>query len=472
MAPQFRRALRLRTRVTLFFSLTALVASLALALVTYALARSFLTSQRESVARTQAFSNASGFKSLLQSVPESTSEQITIQMRSVPTESSGFAMLEIPSATGERQFLSDQNYPEDAFPASLREMVTNEQSGQQRFSLDGEPYVAVGVFIRSADARYLEAFPLTDTNRTLGYLATAMAIGAGVTTLLAAGLGWWTSRRLLRPLSRVSTAASEIASGGLDARMPPEADPDLALLASSFNGMADAVQTRIEREVRFASDVSHELRSPLMTMAAAAEVLESQRDDLSDRGQQAVDLVTDEIGRFRQLVEDLLEMSRYDAGAVRIDHDDVRLAEFVLQAVDHSGHRGVPIEIDADLAGVVVQADKRRLARVLANLLDNAAKYGDGATSVSLRRIDGNVQLAVEDLGPGVPEEERAQIFHRFYRGRIAGRRGTGEGVGLGLALVAEHVRLHGGRVWVEDRADQQPGARFVVELPAEEDPS
>ena len=211
MAPPFRRALRLRTRVTLFFSLTALVASLALALVTYALARSFLTSQRESVARTQAFSNASGFKALLQSVPESTSEQITIQMRSVPTESSGFAMLEIPSASGERQFLSDQNYPEDAFPGSLREMVAGEQSGQQRFSLDGEPYVAVGVYIRSADARYLEAFPLTDTNRTLRYLATAMAIGAGVTTLLAAGLGWWTSRRLLRPLSRVSTAASEIA---------------------------------------------------------------------------------------------------------------------------------------------------------------------------------------------------------------------------------------------------------------------
>ena len=126
----------------------------------------------------------------------------------------------------------------------------------------------------------------------------------------------------------------------------------------------------------------------------------------------------------------------------------------------------VPVDLDSELAGVVVQADKRRLARVVANLLDNARKYGDGATSVVLQRVDDGVQIAVEDEGPGVPEEERDVIFDRFARGGGAGRRGSGEGVGLGLALVAEHVRLHGGRVWVEDRADGRPGARFVVELP------
>jgi two-component system, OmpR family, sensor histidine kinase MtrB len=114
---------------------------------------------------------------------------------------------------------------------------------------------------------------------------------------------------------------------------------------------------------------------------------------------------------------------------------------------------------------VVVRADKRRLARVIANLLDNAAKHGDGATVVSLRKIEDAVQIAVEDSGPGVPPDERSLIFDRFARGLTAGRRGGGEGVGLGLALVAEHVRLHGGQVWVEDRADGREGARFVVEL-------
>jgi two-component system, OmpR family, sensor histidine kinase MtrB len=127
------------------------------------------------------------------------------------------------------------------------------------------------------------------------------------------------------------------------------------------------------------------------------------------------------------------------------------------------------VELDAELAGVIVHADKRRIVRVIANLLDNAAKYGGGPTSVSLRQVDHGVQIAVEDRGEGVPNEDRDLIFNRFYRGGVAGRRGSSEGVGLGLALVAEHVRLHGGRVWVEDRADGQPGARFVVELPVEE---
>jgi signal transduction histidine kinase len=113
-----------------------------------------------------------------------------------------------------------------------------------------------------------------------------------------------------------------------------------------------------------------------------------------------------------------------------------------------------------------VDADKRRLVRVIANLLDNAARYGGGATSVSLRRVDEGVQVAVEDEGPGIPPDERELVFSRFARGGGAGRRGSGDGVGLGLALVAEHVRLHGGRVWVEDRPDGKEGARFVVELP------
>ena len=165
-------------------------------------------------------------------------------------------------------------------------------------------------------------------------------------------------------------------------------------------------------------------------------------------------------------MEDLLEISRFDAGAARLELDEVRIAELVMQAVQVSGHPDVPVELDAELAGTVVEADKRRLVRVIANLLDNAHKYGEGPTSVSLRRVEDGVQIAVEDAGPGVPADERSLIFDRFSRGAGAGRRGSGEGTGLGLALVAEHVRLHGGRVWVEDRLDGGEGARFVVELP------
>ena len=143
------------------------------------------------------------------------------------------------------------------------------------------------------------------------------------------------------------------------------------------------------------------------------------------------------------------------------------VAEMVIQAVSVIGGGGVPVMYDEDVSEVVVQVDKRRFGRVIANLLDNAEKYAGGATRRRpSTRVDDAVQIAVEDDGPGVPEEERDRIFDRFSRGSESGNALTDSGVGLGLALVDEHVRLHGGRVWVEDRRGEQVGARFVVELP------
>jgi signal transduction histidine kinase len=260
-----------------------------------------------------------------------------------------------------------------------------------------------------------------------------------------------------------------LAGGRLDARLEVSEDPDLRPISASFNDMAQTLQDRIERDARFASDVSHELRSPLMTLAASIEVMDNQREDMPERARAALDLMVGDIDRFQQLVEDLLEISRFDAGVMRLELEEVHLAELVMQAVSHTTDMDVPVELDAELAGVVVQADKRRIVRVIDNLLDNADKYGGGATSVGLRRVGDRVQIAVEDRGSGVPEENRVRIFERFSRGAVAGRRGSSEGVGLGLALVAEHVQLHGGTVWVEDRADGDEGARFVVELPVEE---
>jgi two-component system sensor histidine kinase MtrB len=216
--------------------------------------------------------------------------------------------------------------------------------------------------------------------------------------------------------------------------------------------------------------VSHELRSPLMTLAASIEVMDNQREEMPERARAALDLMVADIDRFRTLVEDLLEISRFDAGVVRLELEEVHLAELVMQAVSHATDDDVPVELDAGLAGVVVMADKRRIVRVIANLLDNARRYGGGASSVSLRRVGDEVQIAVEDHGEGVPASDRELIFERFNRGSASGRRGASDGVGLGLALVAEHVNLHGGQVWVEGRADGEPGARFVVQLPIQED--
>jgi two-component system, OmpR family, sensor histidine kinase MtrB len=225
--------------------------------------------------------------------------------------------------------------------------------------------------------------------------------------------------------------------------------------------MVDALARRIERDARFASDVSHELRSPLTTLAAAAEVLHARRHELSPATRESVELLHGDVERFQRMVLDLLEISKFDAGAQELVLQDVRLPELARRA---AGVR-VPVTADQRAAETVIRADRRRLERVVANLVENAEVHGRGLAGLHVHRGNGVIRLLVEDAGPGVPAGFRERVFERFARGPANGNP-RGDGAGLGLALVAEQVRLHGGRVWVEDR--QGGGARFVVELPVD----
>jgi two-component system, OmpR family, sensor histidine kinase MtrB len=461
------RRLGLRARITLAFGVGALLLSALLSATTWALTRENLINQREQAATALVYVNAERVR---RNVPAGTE-----------TDAAATLLAQLATGTGSRPVLLIEDQPPvalsgefslDALPPQLVQTVRSGQPARMQHRLRGEMRLAIGVPIPASEAYYFETVSLGDLERTLRALAVSLTGASLVTTLAGASLGWWASRRALRPLAGVSTAAEALAGGRLDTRLEASADPDLAPIARSFNDMARSLQERIERDARFASDVSHELRSPLMTLAASIEVLHNQRDELSERGRSALDLMRADVDRFQQLVEDLLEISRFDAGVVRLELEEVHLAELVMQAVQLSSEADVPVELDADLAGVIVAVDKRRIVRVLANLLSNAGKYAGGATAVTLQRApeEGRVQIAVEDGGPGVAPEDRHLVFERFSRGASAGRRGSTDGVGLGLALVAEHVQLHGGRVWVEGRADGEPGARFVVELPAVEE--
>ncbi len=352
-----------------------------------------------------------------------------------------------------------------AIPAPMRAMVLSGTPATQHFLLAGSPQLVVGIPVPSAGAWYFEVFDLSDPARTLRILAVALAGAAAVTTIGGAVTGRWASGRALRPLSQVSQAAETIAGGRLDARLSATDDADLAPLASSFNRMAEALQERIEHEVRFTSDVSHELRSPLTTVSASLGVLEAHAEDLSPRGRHAVELLSAELHRFQRMVDDLLEISRVDTGSAELSLDEVQVGELVHQAAATGGARGVPVRIDPAVADLRLTVDKRRIDRVIANLVANASQYAGGATVLAAEPAPGGVRLVVADRGPGVAPEERHRIFERFYRGHASGQRGATEGTGLGLSLVAEHVRLHGGRVWVEDGPDGEN--RFVVELPA-----
>ncbi len=457
-----RRSLRLSTRVTLFFGAMALIGAIGLTLATFLFARSSLLDQRIVTARDDAVNHAG----VLNAVLDADNETIREAVEDLETDADGFAIL-LPSDVSfpERTLpiVSRTGFSLSNLPTELVQAVTAGESAQQLYQDDdGEPWLGVGVYIRSYEVGYIEAFPLDGTERTLRILATALTVGAVLATVVATFFGFSTSRRLLRPISRVADAASDIATGDLSRRLDDEDDPDLNRLAGSFNDMADAVQERIERDQRFTSDVSHELRSPITALTAAVEVLDARRDDLPDRTQQALDVVVGQVRRFDDMVIDLLELSRLEAGAEDLHAEPVDIVELCERVAQHYGHGDLPVEVHRR-AKRRAMVDRVRFERILGNLLNNATHHGGGPVRISIEPspVRNSVQMAVEDDGPGVAAGERTRIFERFARGSAARNR---IGTGLGLALVAEHAAALDGEAWVEDRPGG--GARFVVRLP------
>ena len=454
-----RRSLRLSTRVTLFFGLVALLGGIGLTVATYLFARNSLIDQRIVTSQTTAIDHAVYLNEVLGEKPDG--ERLSRAVIDLDTDVDGFAVL--LTEPNPINSLLDRSVAD--FPEELVDRVRLDGYGRQQFVDErGDPWLGVGLSLRAYDVGYLEAFPLDTEESTLRLLATALIVGAFLATLLAAFFGWVTSRRMLRPLSQVADAAGEIASGALGARLREERDPDLNRLAGSFNDMADAVQERIEREARFASDVSHELRSPITALTAAVEVLDAKRGDLPDRTQQALDVVVSQIRRFDDMVIDLLELARLDAGATDRNTESVDLVELCDRVSQRFGYGELPIEVHRRAKRRAI-VDRVRFERILGNLLDNAATHGGGPVRIAIEPspVKRSTQIVVEDSGPGVAASERRRIFERFARGSAARNR---IGTGLGLALVAENASALGGEAWVEDRPGG--GARFVVRLPSE----
>ncbi len=454
--------LGLRARITLTLGLGALALSAAMGGLTYFTARQFILHERETAILRQAYVNASLARASLRTP----SPDVTQLLDSLDTLPGSLSVLELRG----QWYATSISVGENAIPEQLRTLVLSGTPANQLFVLEDSPQMVVGVPLPSVGSAYFEVFSLAELQRTLQILALALAGAALVTTVAGAIVGRWASGRLLRPLAEVSSAAETIAGGRLDTRLVAGDDAELSALATSFNRMTDALQERIEREARFTSDVSHELRSPLTTLSTSLGVLVAHRDEMSTRTRRALDLVTAELTRFHRMVDDLLEISRVDAGSAELSLDEVEVGELLRHAAAASGANGVPFDIDPSVAGLRLWVDKRRIERVVANLVANAGQYAGGVTRLAVEPAPNGVRLVVADRGPGVAPPERDRIFERFYRGRASGRRGATDGTGLGLSLVAEHVRLHGGRVWVEDGYEGEN--RFVVELPAHQSAS
>ena len=454
-------------RITAVFGLGALILSIMMGGLSYFTTRHFLLAGRETAAQHQAFANAvvirttletgtTGYVGLLANIDAGTGAHSVLFHRS-------------------KSYVSSLSVNASSIPHELRTVVRDGKAATQTYrNPEGTAEIVIGVPIPSVQADYFEVFDLSDLDHTLRVLGLTLVVAGIITTLLGTALGRFASTRSLRPLADVTRAAGSIAGGELDTRLDADAaDPDLQGLTNSFNAMVDQLQERIEREARFNSDVSHELRSPLTTLAASLEVLEADRDGLSARSQQALQNLSDDLRRFQRMVADLLEMSRADAGSVDVFLEEVNVSELVQRSVetgfghmDRHGSAAPPeVRVEPAVQSWRVGVDKRRFERVMVNLMENADHYGGGATAVAVAPgPDARVEVTIDDAGPGIDLRERSRIFERFYRGSASGKRGTGTGTGLGLALVAEHMRAMHGEVRVETAPEG--GARFVLTLP------
>ncbi|WP_328474393.1 HAMP domain-containing histidine kinase [Actinoplanes sp. NBC_00393] len=442
------RPIGLRTRVSAAFALGALLLSVCISLVSYESTRRTLFAERERTAVRATYYDAA----VVNAGIAGPAPDVLEVLRSLDTGSDRYVLLYLD---GQWHSRNADLAADTAVPPLLQTMIAGGQAAAQRVHRDGRPVLIVGIPLAGSAAFY-EIISLGELERTLQTLALVLTTTAIMVAAGGAAVGWYVTRHALRPLSAVASAARGIAEGDLTTRLDPATEPDLAPLSVAFNDMADQLARRLERDRRFAADVSHELRSPLQTLAAAASVIEKRRDGLDGRASTAIGLLTAEVGRFQTLVNDLLELARSDQPVRPEPVDMTELARQVCRS------RGLPadlVEADPDAPHTWL-VERRRMRQALGNLVDNAVRYGGGPTAVRV----GAGFLEVDDAGPGVAEKDRVSIFDRFVRGPAANARGAGDGTGLGLAIVAEHAAAHGGGASVGERPGG--GARFRIDLP------
>ena len=363
----------LRATVTVSFAAGALLLSTLLAAGTYIAARHYLVDQRERVALRQAYADASFVRDGLLTAGAREGEVIGALS---PPSSSDVLLLR-----DGQWFSSALGDGSATVPPGVAQRAADGVVSLAWTRTTGGPSVVVGVPLPAVDAQFFEISSTSELAETLRTLSIVLTIAAVLTTVGGGLLGRAAARRLLVPLDTISSAAADIAVGRLDTRLPGTEDPDLAVIVGSFNSMVETLQDRIERDARFAADLSHELRSPLTTLSTSVDVLLRRRDDLSERGQQALDLVAAELERLKQALEDLLELGRLDAGVAGRDLVETDLADLVGHVLVES-RRPVSLLHGAgdDGAALPVLVDRAQIKRALLNLFANADTHGEGLT--------------------------------------------------------------------------------------------
>ncbi|MGW0879651.1 MtrAB system histidine kinase MtrB [Streptomyces sp. NPDC002671] len=375
--------------------------------------------------------------------------------------------------------------PSASVPGDLRDRVNSSTTAAQSYTRivysngkESQPALVIGKQVNDPNGQPYELyylFPLTQEEKSLSLVKGTLATAGLFVVVLLGAIAWLVVRQVVTPVRMAAGIAERLSAGRLQERMKVTGEDDIARLGEAFNKMAQNLQVKIQQledlsrmQRRFVSDVSHELRTPLTTVRMAADVIHEAREDFDPVTARSAELLADQLDRFESLLADLLEISRFDAGAAALEAEPIDLRVVVRRVVSGAEplaeRKGTHIRVIGDQQPVVAEADARRVERVLRNLVVNAVEHGEGKdVVVKLASAGGAVAIAVRDYGVGLKPGEATRVFSRFWRADPARARTTG-GTGLGLSIALEDARLHGG--WLQAWGEPGGGSQFRLTLP------
>ncbi|GAA4031801.1 MULTISPECIES: MtrAB system histidine kinase MtrB [Streptomyces] len=370
-------------------------------------------------------------------------------------------------------------------PEALRERIDNSTAAFQSYTRivydadkESQPALVIGKQVNDPNSdpyQLYYLFPLTQEEKSLSLVKGTLATAGLFVVVLLGAIAWLVVRQVVTPVRMAAGIAERLSAGRLQERMKVTGEDDIARLGEAFNKMAQNLQLKIQQledlsrmQRRFVSDVSHELRTPLTTVRMAADVIHDARVDFDPVTARSAELLADQLDRFETLLADLLEISRFDAGAAALEAEPIDLREVVRRVVSGAEplaeRKGTRVRVVGDQQPIVAEADARRVERVLRNLVVNAVEHGEGKdVVVKLAAAGGAVAIAVRDYGVGLKPGEATRVFSRFWRADPARARTTG-GTGLGLSIALEDARLHGG--WLQAWGEPGGGSQFRLTLP------
>ncbi|WP_232792487.1 sensor histidine kinase [Actinacidiphila yeochonensis] len=474
----FRRWTSLRLRLIAVFALVALTAAVSVSGIAYWLNRDAVLTRAQNSA-------LDDFRDSLQrnaaSLPARPTCQslVTVANRIGSPDTYQALLLDASTDGSECAVTSDHDsFSLHDVPDSLQRAVNTPHKQDhglyhlhwERIDLQGHPYLVAGARINDGGPTGYMLKSLESERKDLNSLAWSLGIATLLALIGAALLAQAAGSAVLRPVRRLGEAAKALGEGHLTTRLKVTGTDELAELAATFNDAAEQLEQRVDelrsREAasrRFVADMSHELRTPLTAITAVTDVLEDEADALDPMIAPAVRLVVSETRRLNELVETLMEVTRFDAGTAKLRVDEVDVADMIMACMDARAWLD-SIELDAP-RGLLATLDPRRLDVIMANLIGNALKHGGSPVQVRLRHeggADGDVVITVTDHGPGIPEEVLPHVFDRFYKADAS--RARSEGSGLGLSIALENAHIHGGTITAAN--GPHGGAVFTLRLP------